>query len=219
MMTKVTFVSFFSRLIPYCQYSICTKFHVKWTKIFWDTAWFFTVGLLAPAPPFTLALRFSKKPSPGRVKLSRTNFIGCWHIFYFRTCFTLFILIFSGTTCKQNTNAQVFTNFLLRLLITQKSFTITCIVFLFLLLFSIFGRTSGSFFYLLDRLLLWAHVSSIVGRIREKLYDKCSFKCYSRLVWPVFVLWAYLRRTANLWWLNSCSLNIRLNCIAGKKYL
>ena len=29
MMTKVTFVSFLSSLIPYCQYSMCTKFHVK----------------------------------------------------------------------------------------------------------------------------------------------------------------------------------------------
>ena len=45
MMIKVTFVNFLSRLIPYCQYS--TKFHVKWTKIFWDTC-FFTYP---PAPP------------------------------------------------------------------------------------------------------------------------------------------------------------------------
>ena len=56
-MTKVTFVNFLSRFF-------CTKFHVKWTKIFWDTAYFFTASLLAP-PPSTL--RFSKKPSPGRV--------------------------------------------------------------------------------------------------------------------------------------------------------
>ena len=29
MMIKVTFVNFLSRHIPYCQYSICTKFHIK----------------------------------------------------------------------------------------------------------------------------------------------------------------------------------------------
>ena len=45
MMTKLEFVNFLSRLIPYGQYSICTKFHVKWTKIF-DTACFFTTGQL-----------------------------------------------------------------------------------------------------------------------------------------------------------------------------
>ena len=50
--------TFLSRLISYCQYTICTKFHVKWTKTFSDTACFFTAGLLI----------FSKKPSPGRVK-------------------------------------------------------------------------------------------------------------------------------------------------------
>ena len=50
MMTKVTFVIFLSRLITYCQYSICLKFPVKWTKIFWDTACFFTAGLLAHPP-------------------------------------------------------------------------------------------------------------------------------------------------------------------------
>ena len=64
MMIKVTFVNFLSRLIPYCQNSICTKFHVKWTKIFWDTACFFTASLLAPSPP---VLRFSKKLGPGRI--------------------------------------------------------------------------------------------------------------------------------------------------------
>ena len=41
---------FLLRLIPYCQYSICTKFYVKWTKIFWDTACFFT-GLTSPLTP------------------------------------------------------------------------------------------------------------------------------------------------------------------------
>ena len=35
---------FLSKLIPYCQYSICTNFCVKWTNIFWDTACFSTVG-------------------------------------------------------------------------------------------------------------------------------------------------------------------------------
>ena len=56
---------FLSILIPYCQYSICTKFNVKLTKTFWDIACFFTKGLVAlpPLPP----LRFSRKPSPGRV--------------------------------------------------------------------------------------------------------------------------------------------------------
>ena len=53
-------------LLPCCQYSICTKFYVKWTKIFLDTACFFTAGLLAPNPPQT-ALRFPKTPSPGMV--------------------------------------------------------------------------------------------------------------------------------------------------------
>ena len=38
-------------LLPCCQYSICTKFYVKWTKIFLDTACFFTAVLLAPNPP------------------------------------------------------------------------------------------------------------------------------------------------------------------------
>ena len=42
---------FLSRLIPYCQYSICTKFHVKWTENFWNTACFFPAGLLLPPPP------------------------------------------------------------------------------------------------------------------------------------------------------------------------
>ena len=43
---------FIWRLVPYCQYSICTKFQVKWTNIFWDGACFFTAGLLAtPSPP------------------------------------------------------------------------------------------------------------------------------------------------------------------------
>ena len=37
---------FLPRLTPYCQYSIWTKFHVKWTQIFWDTSCFFIVGLL-----------------------------------------------------------------------------------------------------------------------------------------------------------------------------
>ena len=32
------FSFFLARLIPYCQYIICTKFYVKWTKIFCDTA-------------------------------------------------------------------------------------------------------------------------------------------------------------------------------------
>ena len=41
---------FLSRLVPYCQYSICTKFHVKRTKIFWDTAYVFTAGLIGPPP-------------------------------------------------------------------------------------------------------------------------------------------------------------------------
>ena len=57
MMTKVAFVNFLSRLIPYGQYSICTKFHVKWTKIF-DIACFFTTGQLDQL----------KKLSPDRVK-------------------------------------------------------------------------------------------------------------------------------------------------------
>ena len=48
---------FLSRLIPYCQHSICKKFHVKWTKIFWDTACFFPAGLLSPPAP---ALRNQK---------------------------------------------------------------------------------------------------------------------------------------------------------------
>ena len=43
---------FFLRLIPYCQYSICTNFHVKWTKKFWDTAYFFTSGLLGSPQPW-----------------------------------------------------------------------------------------------------------------------------------------------------------------------
>ena len=37
--------------IPYCQYSMCTKFRVKWTKIFWDTACFFNAGLLVSPQP------------------------------------------------------------------------------------------------------------------------------------------------------------------------
>ena len=36
----------------------------------------------------------------------------CWDLFHSRTYFTLFILIFSNTTCKQKTNAQVATEFL-----------------------------------------------------------------------------------------------------------
>ena len=64
-MTKVTFVNFLSRVILYCQYSICTKFHVKCTQIFWDTAYFFMAGLLAP-PPFNADI--FKKAQPGRVK-------------------------------------------------------------------------------------------------------------------------------------------------------
>ena len=60
---------FLSRLILYCQYSTCIKFHVKWPKHFWDTAYFFIAVLLAPPQP---ALKFSKKPSPGRVNLKHT---------------------------------------------------------------------------------------------------------------------------------------------------
>ena len=56
---------FFIKTYFIFQYSIYTKFHVKWTKIFWDTGCFFTTSLIAPTP---LVLRFSKKPSPGGVK-------------------------------------------------------------------------------------------------------------------------------------------------------
>ena len=56
---------FLSRFIPYCQYRICTKFHVKWTKIFWDTASFFTAGLLGPPwdfkkSPYQIGLTLNK---------------------------------------------------------------------------------------------------------------------------------------------------------------
>ena len=54
-----------SRLILYCQYSTCTKCHVKWTNIFWDTACFFHCDPTSRHPP---ALRFSKVPSGERVK-------------------------------------------------------------------------------------------------------------------------------------------------------
>ena len=63
---------FLSRLIPYCQYSICTKFHVKWTNIFWDTECFFTVAppALPPVPAFSqVALRFSKSPVQVELKV------------------------------------------------------------------------------------------------------------------------------------------------------
>ena len=49
MMAKWHLSIFLSRLIPYCQYSICKKFHVKRTKT---------------------TQRFSKKPSPGTAKPS-----------------------------------------------------------------------------------------------------------------------------------------------------
>ena len=69
---------FLSRLIPYCQYSICTKLHVKWTNIFWDEACFFTAGLLTPTPrPTNLPIHqtwdFQKKTSPGWVNFQTTG--------------------------------------------------------------------------------------------------------------------------------------------------
>ena len=77
MMIKVTFVNFLSRLIPYCQYS--TKFHVKWTKIFWDTCVF-----TPPPPAFNFSGRYNNlwvacqiwfnKSQNFRVKLYYTKF-------------------------------------------------------------------------------------------------------------------------------------------------
>ena len=71
---KSDICQFFDQDLFHIINTVCTKFHVKWTKLFWDTACFFTgpPGLLGPP----LALRFSKKPSPGKVN----NYIKlCWY--------------------------------------------------------------------------------------------------------------------------------------------
>ena len=67
--------TFLSRLIPYCHYS--TKFHVKWTKIFWDTC-------VSPPPAFNFSGRYNSlwvvcqiwfnKNQNFRVKLYYTKF-------------------------------------------------------------------------------------------------------------------------------------------------
>ena len=58
---------FFSRLIPYCQYNICTKFHVNWTKFSEIYTTFFLYRGPTNPPPPPPSPEIFKNPSPGRV--------------------------------------------------------------------------------------------------------------------------------------------------------
>ena len=84
-----------SILIPYCQYSICTKFHVKWTNIFWDTACFFIVGFFLPPPSLPRSLDFQNKLSPNKQKIREADLDELKPLFIKTKCLICVIDVFT----------------------------------------------------------------------------------------------------------------------------